>query len=292
MADLSLLKGAGFILLAAFCWSLIGPFSLLIMLDDITPLEISFWRCSLSASLLLCIALFSKQKPAYTKADIPLIFGWAVFGVALSFVAYPKAVYLLGNGLASILLYTAPLWIMLISIGLYKNTPSFRQIIALSIGLLGIVFICWPSQIAHLSYIAVIWGVLSGLGYGLQYFFNNSRLQKHALLWNLSLVWLIASLLIAPWVHFAPKSAFVWFNLIGLSFISTLLAFTFWSLSLRYLSPLVVAVIALLEPLLAVLWGILFFNERLSLLGYMGAAFILLAALMMIFASTKRQEKQ
>ncbi len=284
MAYLSSAKGIIFILLAAFCWSLIGPFSSLIMLNNVTPLEVSFWRCFLSGLTLLSIALGSKQKWHYQRADFPFLLGWAIFGVSLSFITYPKAVYSLGNGLASILLYTAPLWIALISLWLYKTKPSPRQILALSIGFLGIVSLSWPSSTVSLSYKAILWGLLSGLGYGLQYVFNNSRLQKYSLIWNLSLVWLMAALLIFPWVDFTPKSAFIWLNLMGLSLVSTILAYSFWSLSLRYLSALVVSIMALLEPLLAVIWGILFFNENLSFLGYIGAIFILAAAFLMIFS--------
>ncbi len=289
MVYLSSLKGVVLILLAAFCWSFIGPFSSLAMLGDVSPLEVSFWRCLLSGIMLLCMAFFSKQKWNYQKADIPFLLGWAILGAGLSFIAYSQAVYLLGNGLASILLYTAPLWICLISFLLYKTRPSARQFFALFIGFLGIVSLCWPSEVMSLSYRAVVWGILSGIGYGLQYFFNNSRLKKHSLMWNLSLVWLIASLLILSCVDFASKSAFVWFNLIGLSLISTILAYSFWSLSLRYLSPLVVSIIALLEPLLATLWGVLFFNEGFSFLGYMGAALILFAAFLIVFAPITKQ---
>ncbi len=290
MFGISSVKGSVYIFLAAFCWSLIGPFSSLVMLEDISPLEVSFWRCFLSGTLFFIFNVIGQQKFSYSLKDIPFLLGWVILGVGLNFVAYAQAVFHLGNGLASILLYTAPLWIMLINILIFKEFPSVLQILALLIGLAGIIIICWPHNQVQISFISLIWGILSGFGYGMQYFFNNSRLQKQPLLWNFTIIWLVASLLILPWVSFSPKSLIAWGNIACLCLISTIIAYCFWSLSLRYLSVIVASIMALCEPMLASLWGILFFDEKASRLIYMGSSLILMAAFLIVILPLMKKE--
>lgn len=271
-------KGIILILLAAICWSFIGPFGSVAMRHNLTPLEVVFWRAFLAGSCFLILAIISRQKPHYSKSDVPLLLGWVFCGVILNFTSYMFAVHYVGNGLASILLYTAPLWIIILSALLFKDLPRVSQLIALSFGLVGIIAICWPSGHVKLSLIGVFWGLLSGLGYALQYFFNNSALKRQPIFWNFALLFLLASFCIFPFVDFAPKTPIVWLSLFSLGAVATVLAYMFWSSSMRYLTPVTVSIIALLEPALATLWGILFFNEQPSPMIYLGGTLILLSA--------------
>ncbi|MFV0431161.1 MAG: DMT family transporter [Alphaproteobacteria bacterium] len=285
------LRAIIYILLAAVCWSFIGPFASVAMQRGVTPLEVAFWRSLLAGSTFLILALITKQKWAYGSKDIPFILGWVVFGVALNFMAYMSAVHYLGNGLAAILLYTAPLWIMILSILIYKEYPRRIQVIALIIGFAGILAICWPHENMNITFVGLFWGLLSGLGYCFQYFFNNSRLQSQPIFFNFAIVFLGASLCLFPFVDFVPKSPLIWLSLLCLGSVATVLAYGFWSLSMRYLSPVTVSIIALLEPALATLWGVSFFGEQPNSLIYIGGILILLSALLITLSPAKPSVK-
>lgn len=281
------IKGIILILSAAICWSFIGPFGSVAMHSNVTPLEVAFWRAFLAGSCFLVLAVISGKKPHYSKSDIPLLLGWVLLGVLFNFVAYMFAVHYVGNGLASILLYTAPLWIVILSVVIFKDFPRLTQLIALSLGLVGIVAICWPGEHLQISVIGIICGVASGLAYALQYFFNNSQLKHQPIFWNFAILFLCASLCMFPFVNFAPKTPAIWLSLFSLGAVATVLAYMFWSLSMRHLTPVTVAIIALLEPALATLWGVLFFNEQPSPMIYLGGMLILLSALLITIAPQK-----
>lgn len=281
------LKGIILIILAAICWSFIGPLGSVAMRNHINPLEVAFWRAFLAGSCFLVLAVISRQKPHYVQSDIPLLLGWVLFGVLLNFVSYMFAVHYVGNGLASILLYTAPLWIIVISALIFKDFPRISQLVALGLGLGGIIAICWPGEHIQLSLIGIMSGIASGLGYALQYFFNNSALKRQPIFWNFAILFLLTSLCILPFVNFAPKTPIIWLSLFSLGAIATVLAYMFWSSSMRYLIPVTVSIIALLEPALATLWGILFFNEQPSPMIYLGGTLILLSAVLITILPQK-----
>ena len=110
-------KGFALVLLAAALWGTLGIFyKILIGVYGLSPLCLAFFRAAFSAVFLLVgLALWQPGCLRVARRDLPLLVGFGLFGVAAFFFVYVNAVDRVGVAVASVLLYTAPAWVTLIS---------------------------------------------------------------------------------------------------------------------------------------------------------------------------------
>ena len=109
-----------YLLLAAFLWGLIGPVSRLAFEEGLTPLAVAFFRASVAWVFFGLHALLLRQVRVERRDALPfLLFG--LVGVSLFYGSYQLAVVYGGAALASVLLYTAPAWVALLSLVVLKE---------------------------------------------------------------------------------------------------------------------------------------------------------------------------
>ena len=263
-------------LLAAASWALIGPVSRLAQAAGLGPVEIAFWRALFGGGLFILHSLVKRQAPPRGR-DLGGVVLFGLVGVSLFYLSYQLAVAYGGAALASVLLYTAPAWVVVGSL-LFLRRPVVRtQIVLVIMTLLGVLLLSWPQQGFKVSLAGVGWGLASGLTYALYYIYGKLQFTKYPPTVLFALALPVGVLGLLPWASFAPKSAVVWWSLLTLSFVSTYLAYWFYSLGLRWLEATRASLVATLEPVLASLLAFVWWGERFSLLGYVGAALIILA---------------
>ena len=82
-----MLKGYGFIFVAASCWAFIGIFSSFAFAQGIEPMEVAFWRALFAWICFGTQALILGQT-GVEKRDIPLLVFFGVFGIFVFYVSY------------------------------------------------------------------------------------------------------------------------------------------------------------------------------------------------------------
>lgn len=265
-----------FMLLAAASWALIGPVSKVAQLAGLSPVEIAFWRALIGGGLFAVHALLLRQTPPRGR-DLGGVMLFGLAGVSLFYLSYQLAVAYGGAALASVLLYTAPAWVVAGSLLFLRQPVGRAQLILVAMTLLGVLLLSWPQQGFGVSLAGVGWGLASGLTYALYYIYGKLQFTKYPPTVLFALALPVGALGLLPWVSFTPKSAVVWWSLLTLSFVSTYLAYWFYSLGLRRLEATRASLVATLEPVLASLLAFVWWGERFSPLGYVGAALIILA---------------
>jgi len=265
-----------FMLLAAASWALIGPVSKVAQAAGLSPVEIAFWRALIGGGLFAAHALLLRQTPPRGR-DLGGVVLFGLAGVSLFYLSYQLAVAYGGAALASVLLYTAPAWVVAGSLLFLRQPVGRAQLILVAMTLLGVLLLSWPQQGFRVSLAGVGWGLASGLTYALYYIYGKLQFTKYPPTALFALALPVGALGLLPWASFAPKSAAVWWSLLTLSFVSTYLAYWFYSLGLRRLEATRASLIATLEPVLASLLAFVWWGERFSPLGYVGAALIILA---------------
>ncbi|WP_245392505.1 DMT family transporter [Meiothermus taiwanensis] len=83
-------------------------------------------------------------------------------------------------------------------------------------------------------------------------------------------------------MHFVPKNAEAWTAIAFLTVASTFLAVTLYFAGLRRLEATRASVVATIEPVVAALAAWLWWGERFSLLGYLGAGLVLAGVVWMV----------
>ena len=285
-------KGFFYIICAGLMWGFVGPFSKLAFQEGVSPLEVAFWRAVLAWVLFGMHAFVTGQVKVKSK-DIPAVIVFGVTGVALFYGSYQLAVEKGGAALASVLLYTAPAWVAVISAFVFKETMTRMKIIALGLTLLGVVgvsngstgFFAYP--MVRLSALAVIFGLLSGFFYSLYYIFGKHFSNRYTSP-NLFLYMLpIGALCLFPAVDFAHKTSTAWIAMACLAAISTYGAYYCYYIGLTYLEPSRAAITATIEPVVATVVAHLWWKESFTVTGYLGSVLILTAVILMVCEKTK-----
>jgi DME family drug/metabolite transporter len=278
--------GYVFIISAATLWGLIGIFSSLAFSQGIGPMEVAFWRAVLTWICFGTQAVIQKETHM-EKQDIPLFVLFALLGITLFYICYQFAVKTGGAAFASVLLYTAPAWVLICSFFIYKEKLTVIKFLAVSLVILGVFLISKTGDTSQGATSIGLMAILSGLGAGFCYslyytigkYFSSRYSSANLFFWVLPL----GALGILPFVTFVHKTPLAWAALIACSFFSTFLANFCYYKGLKYLEAGKASIVATLEPVVAAGAAYVLLGEYFSFSGYIGAGLILLAVISTIY---------
>ncbi|KPD28697.1 EamA/RhaT family transporter [Thermus scotoductus] len=271
-----------YLLLAAFLWGLIGPVSRLAFQEGLTPLAVAFFRAGIAWVFFGLHALLLRQVRVERRDALPLLL-FGLVGVSLFYGSYQLAVVYGGAALASVLLYTAPAWVALLSLVVLKEPLDRTGLLAVALTLLGVglMGVGGGSGVRVLS-LALFFGLLSGFTYALYYIFGKLYLPRYATPTLFLYALPVGALGLLPWVEFAPLSLRAMEALLFLGVFSTYGAYLAYYAGLKRLPATRASVVATLEPVVANLFAFLLFREVLSLWAYLGAGLVLLAVVLTV----------
>lgn len=268
--------------LAAVQWGLIGIAGRVAMAEAVPPTTVAFWRAALGALWFVLHAGLSGARPLRVE-DRGRAIGLGIGGVAIMYLAYLSAVRTGGVDLASILLYSAPLWVALGGWWGWGERPQRREMVPLSVTLLGVVTVALASGDRGVDIpfngTALGWGLLSGITYALYYLMGRPLFAHNApsrvLAWALS----VGALALAPFADFRIPSPRAWMALGFLSTFCTFGAYLAYAHGVQRLPPSRAATIATLEPVVALGFAYWVWGELLTPLGILGALMVVVGIL-------------
>lgn len=281
-----MLKGYLFIVAAASCWGFIGIFSSIAFKEGLGPLEVAFWRAVLAWVLFGGQAVFRKETHL-VKKDIPLLFIFGLLGISLFYVSYQYAVKTGGAAFASVLLYTAPAWVVVCSFFIYREKLSFMKTLSVLLVITGVFLISRSGGGTNtgvaIGVTAIMSGLASGFCYSLYYtigkYFSSRYSSANLFLYVIP----VGAVGIYPFVEFSHKSAVAWWALIGVSLVSTFVANHCYYKGLKYLEAGRASIVATLEPVVAAVSAYFILGEYFSVAGYLGASLIITAVIVTIY---------
>lgn len=276
-------QGYFFILLAATLWGSIGPLAKLAFAQGVTPLEAAFYRAMFGWCFFFVHALV-KRSIKIELRELPLFFVFSFFCVTLFFLSYQLAVARVGASLASVLLYTAPAWVIVLARVFLGEKISPLKLIALALTLVGVYLISFSGKDVQvkINYLGIFFGLLSGFTYALYYILGKKILTHYN---SFTIFTYILPLGCLPLFFFLPStlpSNQALFTLFCLGFATTYLAYLSYYQGLKYLEASKASMVATIEPVVASLLAFFFWGEVLSFTGYMGAVLILVAVVLTI----------
>ena len=271
-------QGLGFMVLAAVQWGLIGVVGRVAMAESVPPTEVAFWRAALGALGFALHATLTRAAPLRPQ-DHWQAAALGISGVAVMYLAHLNAVRTGGVAVASILLYSAPLWVAVGGWLGWGERPDRREVLPLALTLLGVIAVALSTGSSSSGHPfeggAVGWGLLSGITYALYYLMGRPLFAHNAPSRALAWVLAVGALALAPFVTFAAISPRAWAALGFLAAFCTFGAYLAYAHGIRRLSPAQAATVATLEPVVALgaaygVWG-----ERLAPAGIAGAGLVI-----------------
>lgn len=279
-----MLRGYLFILLAAALWGVIGPISRLAFQEGVAPLEVAFWRATLTWLFFAVHALLT-GRVRMAPRDLPMAALFGLTGVTCFYGFYQIAVNGGGAALAAVLLYTAPAWVAVMSRIVFKERMTPIKLTALVLTLLGVAGVSAGGDAgaaAAAGPAAVGAGLASGFCYALYYIFGKHFSGRYTSP-NLFLYLLpIGALGLLPWVEFSHKTPTAWLALFLLALLSTYGAYYCYYIGIQHLEATRAAITATMEPVVAAVVAFFWWGEFFTPLGYLGGALILASVLLMV----------
>jgi len=217
---------------------------------------------------------------------------WSVatgaFGLAPLYLSYFIAVGTIGAALASLLLYTAPLWVVLLSKPLLKESPGLGGVAATIAGFTGVAMLVEPAGTAAVAGVAA--GLLAGISYAAYILLARLAQLKGAsteevAIHSLPFTAIVVLAAIRPYAMLTMPDA------IGISYLSiagTLIPYILNARALKKLEAYRVSIISLVEPLTATILAMLVLGEKLTAIQLAGASLILAASITTMLEKTRR----
>ena len=278
------------IILAGCFWGSMGIFVRRLTEYGFTAVQIVSIRVTLAA-LFFCIILLIKDRSGFRIAlrDLPLFLGLGFGSILFFTVCYFTAITMMPLSTAAILLYTSPIWIMLMSVLFFHEKLNGKKLLALALAFAGCVLVSGISG-EGITLTGLFVGLGSGLGYGLYSILGTVALRKYSpytvtaytFLFAAAGSWLIcgpADMISKFTAAQGPVSLLLFCGLTAL--VTAVIPFLFYTLGLRTVEASRAGILATVEPLVATLVGILAFSEPLTLLPALGILLILSAVIIL-----------
>ena len=271
------------VLLSGVLWGIIAIFVDGLKRVGFSSVQCAAIRCIFTSALLLIIILITDAKSLKIQPKDLLVFACSgAFGISVFSLCYFKAIHILGGAsVPSLLLNTAPIFVLIIASIFFKEKITGKKIIALVLSLIGVACVSGViGSSAGVSFEGVIFGVLSGLGYALYSVFTKSVAKKYSPLVINFYSFLFAMLIVAPASGIFTKftSLFTVEALgfsAGLVILCTVLPFLLYSFGLKNLPVGAVSVMAMLDPITATVVGLAFMGEGVTVFKIIGIICVL-----------------
>ncbi|MGB4644373.1 MAG: DMT family transporter [Dictyoglomaceae bacterium] len=272
------LKGVLILLLVTLIWGSTFSFSK-IALSYLSPFLLLFLRFSLGTLSLLFYLLIKRQRidinlPGFLLGMINFL-AIALQTIGLKYTTATKTAFI--TGLSVLIVPFLEWWILknkiywniwlgvfLGFLGLLLLTVDFSELNAINIGDL-LVFLCAVLYAIQIVYIAYMVGKNSTLDLAFSELFFTSIFSF--------IFYLVLESGNFP-INYFPECIF---HIVYLGIVATSFALTLQLIGQKYLSPTKSTLIYNLEPLFASIFAIVLLSEKLKMIQWMGASFILIA---------------
>ena len=277
------------IILAGCFWGSMGIFVRKLSEYGLSPIQIVALRITVAA-LAFALLLLVKDRSGFRIAlrDLPLFLGLGLGSILFFTVCYFSAITMMPLSTAAILLYTSPIWIMLMSVLFFREKLNRNKLIALALAFAGCVFVSGISG-GGLTVTGLLLGLGSGIGYGLYSILGTIALRKYSPYTVTTYTFLIAAAgswfvcspadLISRFAAGNPMEIALFSCLTGL--VTAVIPFLAYTLGLRTVEASKAGILATIEPMVATLVGMIVFSEPLTLLSGLGIVLILTAVILL-----------
>ena len=284
-----------FVLSAGTLWGVMGVFVRKLGTYGFSPLQIACLRILFGAVLFLLItAIFRRDLLKIQPRDVGLFLGMGLLSLLLFTVCYFTTISLASLSVAAILLYTSPIWVMLMSAVCFREKITRRKLLCAAMAFGGCVLVSGIGSAASLSPMVIVTGLLSAVGYGLYSIFGTFALRKYQPLTVTTYAFLFgaagALLLcnpaqIARVICESGQPGRLVLLITVTAFVTAVLPYLLYTVGLSRMRASAAAIMASIEPVVATTAGALVFGEALTVPAFAGIALVL-GAIVVLNAKT------
>ncbi len=276
------------IVVAAILWGIIGFFSTTMKDAGMTTFQNVSARMTFAALSLVIANLIANPRQGFCVSikDLLLLFACGTITLTVNNVFYFTSIERSGMSVAAVLMYTAPIFVIIMSALIFKEKITKKKILALFITFAGCALVSLTSEQNTADAIGILCGVASGLTYALYSIFANGLLKRYTSLTVVMYTYIFAA--ISSYFIAGPVQTFtaliktdmlLYAVLFGT--LSSALAHGLYSLGMKHTEPSLASIVATLELVVASIVGFIVFHQSLAWYNYIGIGLVLFAVVLL-----------
>ena len=260
---------ASLIVIAACLWGVIGVFSSELEADGFTSIQVTEVRCAVTAiGLLIVILIRDRSLFKFVPKDLLMFIAASAFFMAYNILYFQEIAIGCPLSMVSILLYTAPFFVLVLSVLIFKEELTVQKVLALIIAFIGCALaVGLVGGNDEINMTGLWMGIGSGVTYALYTIINKSLLKKYDPMTLTFYAFGISALCLLPFadvmgifdIAVNVEGSIFW--MLGLGVLITLIPYFLYGCGLRGLDAGYVSVLALIEPMVATVAGFLMYGQ-------------------------------
>lgn len=273
------------VLAAGTLWGTMGIFVRKLGTYGFSSIQIASLRIIFGALIFLAVVAIWKRSLLKIKVrDIGLFLGMGLVSLLLFTICYFTTISIASLSVAAILLYTSPIWVMLMSLVCFKEKMTKRKVLAVAMAFGGCILVSGIGGDTQLSVRAIGIGLMSAVGYGLYSIFGTYALRKYPPLTVTTYAFVcggIGALFVCNPVDIVDKiqkseeSIFLVFLILLTAFVTAVLPYLLYTMGLAAMRASSAAIMASIEPVMATIAGVVVFHESMTVTAFVGILLVL-----------------
>ena len=283
-------KGIVLAVTTAVMWGIMGIFVRDLSHNQFTNIEISFFRCALAGAAYFIFLLLTK--PSALKVNIKGLVICVLYGAvaySISFVSYSVSVSRIPVGVATVLMFMSPIWVVILGTVMFKEKLQKSKIVTIVICFIGAILVSnliGGGEI-KLDAIGILAGIINGIGVALQILlpkffakeYDRDTLLVYGFLGAASVLLFGMDFgSVAEHISNTPMTNLIW-DLFGIGILCTMVANAACVKSTQYVEASTTSILSALEVVVGTLVGFFIFHEHLTFLQIAGAVIIVVGAI-------------
>lgn len=268
---MSNLKGYLFAAIAAASYGTNPIFAIPLYREGISVTSVLFMRYAMAVAIMFFATMIKSPKAFVIKPKYVGLLAFMGILMVLSSIALFESYKYLSAGIASTLLFFYPVMVAVIMAIFYKERLTKKSWACLVTAFLGVVILSKNDDGGFISLLGLTLVMLSSLSYAIYLVYINRGPMKKINTSTITFYVILGGFLVMiPYCLLdgglmLPKTTPAWINAIGLGFFPTVISLIFTSRAIALIGSTETAIFGALEPLTAVILGILILGETLTI---------------------------
>lgn len=280
-------RGVWMMIFATLFWGFMGISNRYLNEVNFQPIDIAFTR-SIIGAILTTIFLLITNRSAFKVTFKGFMF-CALYGIinySIGISLYSLSVERIPIGVATVLMFSNPIWVTLLNYTFFKEKISFKKMIVILTCIFGCMCIIdiFSTGGQNLDLIGITAGVLDGVTFALQIVmprFVEKTISKDSILlygfWSsaICLIFFADIPRLASGIINSPNPLFYFGNVLSIGVLSTFVANTFYVNSTKYIGTSLPSMMVALEPTFATVLAFFIFGESMKPIQILGTLIVI-----------------
>ena len=279
--------GVFLIIVSAFAYALMPIFSINALKSGTAVSTLLFTRFSLAALFLWAYILIKKVPYKTSVKNLLYIIIIGLLGFTVASVSIYTAYKYISGSVATLILFTHPIFVMIFDKILMKHKTTKKKIIAIILTTFGLVLVLYVKEPLNIK--GIVFSFISSITYGAYCLGlsekNTQKLSGVVVTAYVATVTMTATALQCLYdaVPLIPTTSDAIYSAVLLALISTILASITFYEGLSIIGPSSATLISSVEPMFVVIFSALFLHEVMTINTIIGGLIIILGIIILEF---------